>query len=65
MKLCPACLLRPEGQEGHRDLRLDVFATADHGANTFICEACRASWRRSYTGSAQFEWQFLEPAITG
>ena len=63
MKFCAACLVKPEGIAGHRDLRLDVFASGGGGTNAFICEACRASWRRSYVGGGAFEWQLVDTTV--
>ena len=62
MKLCQACMGEPKGIEGHPGLRVDVYhdSKAAKPLTAFVCEACRAIWRRTYTGDGKFEWQRFE-----
>ena len=59
MKLCQACMREPKGVEGHPDLRLDLFrdSDAEKMSSVFICEACRAIWRRAFLTGGEFQWQ--------
>ena len=52
-EVCAQCASTPGGIEGHS--RLAPFDDPER-QRLYRCEACFATWRRSYLGSGEFLW---------